>query len=87
MTDPNLKINALLDHLEASVTQQIKQRDVKDPLMVGIHTGGAWIATELHARLGLIEPVGLLDISFLPRRFLRNRNTAASKTKQITLQY
>ncbi len=64
MTDPNLQINALLDHLEASITQQIKQRDVKDPLMVGIHTGGAWIATELHARLGLIEPVGLLDISF-----------------------
>lgn len=32
--------------------------------MVGIHTGGAWIAERLHARLGLCEPLGLLDISF-----------------------
>ncbi len=32
--------------------------------MIGIHTGGAWVAERLHAALGLKEPVGLLDISF-----------------------
>lgn len=32
--------------------------------MVGIHTGGAWLAQRLHAALGLPEPLGLLDISF-----------------------
>ncbi len=32
--------------------------------MIGIHTGGAWVAERLHAALGLKEPLGLLDISF-----------------------
>jgi pyrimidine operon attenuation protein / uracil phosphoribosyltransferase len=32
--------------------------------MVGIHTGGAWVAERLHAALRLKEPLGLLDIAF-----------------------
>jgi len=32
--------------------------------MVGIHTGGAWVAERLHAALGLKQPLGLLDIAF-----------------------
>jgi len=33
-------------------------------VMVGIHTGGAWLAERLHAALGIAEPLGLLDIAF-----------------------
>lgn len=32
--------------------------------MIGIHTGGAWVAERLHAALGLPAPLGLLDIAF-----------------------
>jgi pyrimidine operon attenuation protein/uracil phosphoribosyltransferase len=32
--------------------------------MIGIHTGGAWLAERLHARLRLAEPLGLMDIAF-----------------------
>jgi pyrimidine operon attenuation protein/uracil phosphoribosyltransferase len=32
--------------------------------MVGIHTGGAWVAERLHAALGLGEPLGLIDPAF-----------------------
>jgi pyrimidine operon attenuation protein/uracil phosphoribosyltransferase len=32
--------------------------------MIGIHTGGAWLAERLHARLALREPLGLMDIAF-----------------------
>src|SRR5687767_9148974 len=32
--------------------------------MIGIYTGGAWLAERLHARLGLREPLGLMDIAF-----------------------
>ena len=32
--------------------------------MVGIHTGGAWVAERLHAALGLREPLGLIDPAF-----------------------
>ncbi len=42
-----------------------------EPAMVGIHTGGAWIAERLHARLGLSLPLGTLDISFYRDDFTR----------------
>ena len=32
--------------------------------MVGIHTGGAWVAERLHAALALRIPLGLLDPAF-----------------------
>ena len=32
--------------------------------MIGIHTGGAWVAERLHALLNLPEPLGLMDIAF-----------------------
>jgi len=32
--------------------------------LVGIRTGGAWLAERLHKELGLATPVGSLDISF-----------------------
>jgi pyrimidine operon attenuation protein/uracil phosphoribosyltransferase len=39
--------------------------------MVGIHTGGAWIAERLHGALGLDTPLGTLDISFYRDDFSR----------------
>jgi pyrimidine operon attenuation protein/uracil phosphoribosyltransferase len=35
-----------------------------DTAMVGIHTGGAWLAQRLHAALALRPPLGLIDPSF-----------------------
>ena len=32
--------------------------------MIGLYTGGAWLAERLHAMLGLKEPLGLMDIAF-----------------------
>ncbi len=42
-----------------------------DAVLVGIHTGGAWIAEELHRMLGLSTPLGMLDISFYRDDFER----------------
>lgn len=42
-----------------------------NPLMIGIHTGGVWVAQQLHRRLGLDEPLGSLDISFYRDDFTR----------------
>lgn len=39
--------------------------------MVGIHTGGVWIARKLHALLGIEEPLGVLDIAFYRDDFTR----------------
>lgn len=32
--------------------------------MIGLYTGGAWLAERLHARLGMKEALGLMDIAF-----------------------
>jgi pyrimidine operon attenuation protein/uracil phosphoribosyltransferase len=62
--DSSLNVEALLDHLENELRDEIARRQLADPAMIGIHSGGAWIAERLHARLGMKEPLGLLDISF-----------------------
>ena len=59
-----LNIAELLDSLETAIRQQIAARKLKNPLLIGIHSGGAWIAKALHQRLGIAEPLGLLDITF-----------------------
>jgi pyrimidine operon attenuation protein/uracil phosphoribosyltransferase len=41
------------------------------PLMVGIHTGGVWVAQRLHRLLDLTDPLGTLDISFYRDDFTR----------------
>ncbi len=64
MPTQNLNINALLINLEAAIRSQIAERKLNKPILIGIHSGGAWIARYLHNRLGVIDPLGLLDISF-----------------------
>lgn len=59
-----LEVGALLDALEASLRTEIARRELTDPVMIGIHTGGAWIAEQLHHRLALKEPLGVLNIAF-----------------------
>lgn len=60
----NIHIPLLLDKLEADIRLQIAERDMKTPLLIGIHSGGGWIAQQIHQRLGFSEALGLLDISF-----------------------
>ena len=55
---------SLLDNLEQRLRQEIDQRQLSDPIMIGIHSGGVWIAEEMHRRLGIGEPLGKLDITF-----------------------
>jgi pyrimidine operon attenuation protein/uracil phosphoribosyltransferase len=43
---------------------QIKARVTPATAMIGLYTGGAWLAERLHPLLGLKEPLGLMDIAF-----------------------
>lgn len=65
------EVPALLDTLEQSLRRYLSDRGIADPLLVGIRTGGVWIAGELYRRLGLEEPFGELDISFYRDDFSR----------------
>lgn len=64
MPTASLNIDILLDNLELAIRQQIGERKLHNPLLIGIHSGGAWVARHMHLRLGISEPLGLLDITF-----------------------
>jgi len=59
-----LTISTLLNNLEAELRKTQIARKLANPLMIGIRTGGVWIAEQMHERLAISEPLGLLDISF-----------------------
>lgn len=60
-------IDAAIERMAESLRAALKKR----PVMVGIHTGGVWVARRLHQELGLSEPLGTLDISFYRDDFTR----------------
>jgi pyrimidine operon attenuation protein/uracil phosphoribosyltransferase len=53
------------------MVEDIRQLRLDDPLIIGIHTGGAWIAERLHHSLGCESALGSLDISFYRDDFSR----------------
>ncbi len=68
------------DHLLAQLAEKIQtllsKKAIDNPLMVGIHTGGVWVATELYQQLNtnkkiFSEPLASLDISFYRDDFSR----------------
>ncbi len=50
--------------LLAALTEQMRPAVSSDTLLVGIHTGGVWLAQRLHESLGLSQPLGTIDVSF-----------------------
>jgi len=69
--DEIAKPDQLLEKLADDLKILLVEREIDDPLMVGIHTGGAWIADTLHAKLGISRPLATLDISFYRDDFSR----------------
>ena len=43
---------------------ELKPRIGPKSAMVGLYTGGAWLAERLHPLLGMKSPLGLMDIAF-----------------------
>ncbi|OYW33818.1 MAG: bifunctional pyr operon transcriptional regulator/uracil phosphoribosyltransferase [Methyloversatilis sp. 12-65-5] len=52
------------EHLLVVLADQIRPQVGADTALVGLHTGGVWLAHRLHALLGLTQPIGSLDVSF-----------------------
>ncbi len=67
----NLQVCDLVREMSEEIQKLIRAGGIERPLMVGIHTGGVWIAERLHALLGIEDPLGTLDISFYRDDFSR----------------
>lgn len=63
----DVEVPTLLDKLVTDLTPLLSS----NPLIIGIHTGGSWLAEILHQRLAISEPCGSLDISFYRDDFSR----------------
>ena len=60
----SLNLDELLNTMQQAITNKIKDLNPEDIIMIGIHTGGYWIAEQLYQRLELSNPLGSLNISF-----------------------
>jgi pyrimidine operon attenuation protein/uracil phosphoribosyltransferase len=60
-----------VDPLIVRLADAIAPTLTPDTVIVGIHTGGVWVAERLHARLHCALPLGMLDISFYRDDFSR----------------
>jgi pyrimidine operon attenuation protein/uracil phosphoribosyltransferase len=69
----------------AYMADELRPRLAHHPIMVGIHTGGAWVAERLHTLLGLTEPLGTLDISFYRDDFTRVGVNPTVKTSNLPI--
>ncbi|WP_100637871.1 bifunctional pyr operon transcriptional regulator/uracil phosphoribosyltransferase PyrR [Marinobacter salexigens] len=66
-----LDVEQLMDKLETGLKDLLKERGIESPLVIGIRTGGVWVADIIGKRLGVEEPFGQLDISFYRDDFSR----------------
>lgn len=61
-------VPAMLENMAKQLRKNCKGQD---PLMIGIHTGGVWVAEQLHALMNLSQPLSSLNISFYRDDFTR----------------
>ncbi len=67
----DLDTTALLDTLSSELRNLLKNRNIENPVMIGIHSGGLWVAEKLHKKLSIKAPLGALNISFYRDDFTR----------------
>ena len=52
------------EDLLARLNERMRAGVTPDTALIGIHTGGVWLAQRLHKALGLKQPLGTIDVSF-----------------------
>ena len=81
MPNPNLDAEALYQKLAAQARQALST--VSNPAIVGIYSGGAWLAERLAAELQLTARLGFIDVSFYRDDFAEKGLSAQVKPSQI----
>ena len=67
----NNEVEQLIENMGQQLASRISAYAKDQFLMIGIHTGGVWVAERLHEILELEQPIGTLDISFYRDDFSR----------------
>ncbi|TDY04161.1 pyrimidine operon attenuation protein/uracil phosphoribosyltransferase [Thiohalophilus thiocyanatoxydans] len=64
-------VQTLLSPMAGDLQSLLNSRHITDPAIIGIHTGGAWIAERIHQQLKPEQPLGTLNITFYRDDFTR----------------
>jgi pyrimidine operon attenuation protein/uracil phosphoribosyltransferase len=67
----DIDVEALVGDIATRLKQRIRSQRIERPLLVGIRTGGVWLAERLHDLLKIKEPIGELNIAFYRDDFSR----------------
>lgn len=59
-----IDIEELIGAMAEEIKLSIKERGIENPAMIGIQTGGVWVAEKLHEKLKIDDELGSLSISF-----------------------
>lgn len=65
------EVEPLIADIAVRLRQRIKDAGLEDPALVGVRTGGVWLADELKRRLKLASPLGELNIAYYRDDFSR----------------
>lgn len=65
------EIDAALDDMAVRLRAALDAGDREDAVLIGIRTGGVWVAEQLRRRLKIDEPVGSLNIAYHRDDFAR----------------
>jgi pyrimidine operon attenuation protein/uracil phosphoribosyltransferase len=74
------------ERLCAALADSLRSGLHPDTALIGIHTGGVWVAERLHAALGLKTPLGSLDVSFYRDDFSRSGLHSQIKSSDIPFE-
>jgi pyrimidine operon attenuation protein/uracil phosphoribosyltransferase len=69
--------------LVGALVRQLSPRVTPETGIIGIFTGGVWLAERLHRELGLVLPMGSIDISFYRDDYAKSGLHASVKPSQI----
>jgi len=72
--------------LIAKLAEQIRRDAGSRVALVGIYTGGVWIAERLHQMLGLSTPIGTIDVSFYRDDYKKTGLRAGVRPSDIPFQ-
>ncbi|VAW92471.1 Pyrimidine operon regulatory protein PyrR [hydrothermal vent metagenome] len=67
----NIDAKQLINSLASKLNDRLQRDNINDAVMIGIHSGGVWVATHLHELIKLKQPLGSLNISFYRDDFTR----------------
>lgn len=66
-----IDVPALVDDIAARLARHIDAHALTGAALIGIRTGGVWLAERLHEKLNPAEPLGELNIAFYRDDFSR----------------